>query len=244
MYGITKKQRRIELIDVIKGIIEEDPKILMPTKSTNSVLHIISCCFFVCAIFTIFYKAIIGLSKEPLFTDDLAYILFFALLVAGLIFLFFEYRYWVDFGRLKTEYPNNENQESITVLLSQQKVANGHSISIESSQVLNSIQEKLLTILWKYQRDHSGRKLIILRNGQIYVNDVKNRKGGIDLKGNVVSDLFGVKNREQGDFREFETLMEDFPEVYLKKIPESRMDNPFVVAVTEMGIKYLRESIS
>ena len=115
IYGITKRLNQPELIEAIYAIIEEDPKILMPAKRTNIVLLVISTCLLIWTFPAIFYKGLYNIIGPLPLGEDIVYIVFSVLTAIGGTFLFFEYRYWVDFNRLKSEYPGNNNNIYIKI---------------------------------------------------------------------------------------------------------------------------------
>lgn len=103
---------------------------------------------------------------------------------------------------------------------------------------LNPQQQRLLSIIHEHQVQLGARKLIVGRGqpGVLYFDEPERKNINI----NIAEELFG----EGGDLTlrvsEFEVLMEGIPPEYLRMIPEARMDNPFVVTVTEAGTKYLK----
>jgi len=101
-------------------------------------------------------------------------------------------------------------------------------------QTLQPQEEALLTIIHKYQVQFSAKKLIIGRTGAIF--DDPNRKN-TDI--NVAAELFGSENVSSEQLQEFESLIEGMPENYLRFFPETRLGSPFVVSITEEGIRYL-----
>ena len=57
---------------------------------------------------------------------------------------------------------------------------------------------------------------------------------------NLLAALFGAREGDLSRSKEFERLMELLPDVYLRRYPETRINSPFVVGVTDEGVKYLR----
>ena len=102
--------------------------------------------------------------------------------------------------------------------------------------ILTPPQEKLLTLLWRYQRDFAARKLIVSRDGALHVDEPERK----NFEVNLLPELYNAKEADESRAREFETLMEQLPPEYLRQLPEARWDSPFVVNVTEAGVQYLR----
>jgi hypothetical protein len=101
--------------------------------------------------------------------------------------------------------------------------------------VLDPQQEKLLTLIHRYQVQLGVSKLVVLRDGRIYDDQTRSIITGIDL----VTELYGAGSSLAVRGPQFERLMEGMPPEYLRMIPESRLDSPFVVTITEAGIRYL-----
>ena len=95
-------------------------------------------------------------------------------------------------------------------------------------------QERLLELLRAYQKKSGAYKLVISRSdGRLHFDDDPRRGGDVSL----VKDLFGaVNSRNAGRFGE---LVEAMPSEYVRVAAESRLDNPFVLSVTEAGVAYL-----
>lgn len=95
-------------------------------------------------------------------------------------------------------------------------------------------QERLLELLAEYQKRFAASKLVISRSdGRLHFDD--DLKRGTDVS--IIQDLYGVVDvRNAGRFEE---LMQSMPPEYVRLIAEARWDNPFVVSVTEAGIKRL-----
>jgi hypothetical protein len=107
----------------------------------------------------------------------------------------------------------------------------------QNNIILPPPQEQLLTLLADYQRRFSAHKLIIgRRNGKLHFDGDPRRDEGISL----IQDLFGHVGPTNA--ARFEELMERMPPEYLRFYPETRMDSPFVVSVTEIGLRYLKTS--
>ena len=111
-----------------------------------------------------------------------------------------------------------------------------HVASVPTPQViLSPPQEKLLRLLWEHQEKHAALKLVVSREGMIVTPRIT--KAPTE---NLLTALFSVKEGDLPRAKEFEVLMEELPDVYLRRLPETRVGSPFVVAVTEEGRKYLR----
>ena len=102
-----------------------------------------------------------------------------------------------------------------------------------SEPALTPPQQKLLELIAENQRNFAATKLIIGRNGAL-VFDYEPGKSKFDF----VAALYGANDAKHQD--DFANLMESLPTEYLRFFPEMRWDSPFVVAITEKGIKYLR----
>ncbi len=107
----------------------------------------------------------------------------------------------------------------------------------DAKRLLSPIQERLLRLLKDYQQRFAVHKLIIGREGKLYFDRDSPYS---QTKVSLLTDLFGVKEDDESRARELEILIEQMPDEYLRRLPESRFDNPFVVAVSEEGINYLR----
>jgi hypothetical protein len=102
--------------------------------------------------------------------------------------------------------------------------------------ILSPSQERLLSLIDKYQRQYSTRKLIITRsNGSLHFDEDLNKGKDISL----IQDLYGSINSVNQ--QQFEELMDSMPPEYVRFLPEMRLDSPFVVAITDAGLAYLRE---
>lgn len=131
IHGMARQFDGNPLINAIRYIINENSRILMP-PARNWPLYITSFLYLLFAIVTIFYEGFLKYSPRLLIlinskecveniknggnpisccfylNFNITYITFFVLLLVGAFLLYLEYRYWVDFKRLKTEYLNNE----------------------------------------------------------------------------------------------------------------------------------------
>ncbi len=101
--------------------------------------------------------------------------------------------------------------------------------------VLIPAQERLLDVIAKHQREFAASKLVVGRKtGRLHFDDNDTRGGDV----NLLREVFGSEDATNGS--RFEELMESMPPEYLRLLPEMRWDSPFVVTVTEAGIRYLQ----
>lgn len=116
------------------------------------------------------------------------------------------------------------------------KIPTSASASVQPAlPVLSPVQERLLELLAKYQRQFAVTKLVVLRKqGTLFFDDDPHK--GTDVS--LIRDLYG-SDKATEDVR-FEELMETMPPEYLRFFPEMRLDSPFVVGVTEAGMRYLQ----
>jgi hypothetical protein len=122
----------------------------------------------------------------------------------------------------------------------EQRLNNKQHLTKQNEQniILRPDQERLLELLYKYQKQFSASKLVISRtDGTLYFDN--DPKRGSDV--NLIKELYGKV--DASDVKHFEVLMESMPYQYTRVIPETRLDSPFVVNVTDDGIKYLRTNI-
>ena len=72
----------------------------------------------------------------------------------------------------------------------------GEKQSAQSSTVaerlLTPSQERLLALLFRYQRDFAASKLVVGRNGQLHFEDEERRK---TVKVNFLTELYGTRKR-------------------------------------------------
>jgi hypothetical protein len=108
--------------------------------------------------------------------------------------------------------------------------------AIAETSILSPPQERLLGLISEYQKKFAASKLVITRgNGRLHFDEGPTR--GQDVS--MVRDLFGSEGPRQS--LRFDDLLESMPQEYLRLLPEARLDNPFVVRITEAGLRYLRE---
>jgi len=96
-------------------------------------------------------------------------------------------------------------------------------------------------LIYKYQTDLGKNKLVISRSdGRLFFDDAAEReKHNI----NLISDLFDVDREFEKKESEFGNLILSVPQIYLRSLPETRFDNPYVVQITEAGVAYVRKGL-
>ena len=121
-------------------------------------------------------------------------------------------------------------------------IIRGRKIEIEPiirpKAILDDTQEWLLGIIADYQLRYCAPKLRISRNGSGLFrpeNQTVVQVIGVD----VGLELFGRKKPEARRLAEFESIMDSIPDEYLRRFSESIYGNPFVIAVTPEGFRYL-----
>ncbi len=107
-----------------------------------------------------------------------------------------------------------------------------------SQRTLSPQAEKLLSLVYKYQRDLGLNKLVIGRKGNLAFDEEEKRK---KYKINFIGELFDIKSDYASRAKEFENIMLSIPSDFLKTIPETRLDSPYVVSITQEGIAYLKK---
>ncbi|MCB1214088.1 MAG: hypothetical protein KDK66_01305 [Deltaproteobacteria bacterium] len=111
--------------------------------------------------------------------------------------------------------------------------------AISKNRPLSPPQAKLLRLLYDTQTKAGTNKLIISStNGSIFWDDETLRK---KYNFNVIADFYSIDKDFESKSNDFENLIHSIPIEYLKHIPEMRWDSPYVVSVTEEGIRYLRK---
>ena len=107
------------------------------------------------------------------------------------------------------------------------------------SRILKPQEEKLLSIIYKYQKDLGLKKLIIHRTGgTLYFDEEEKRE---KYKINIIGEVFDTISVSKIHASEFENLVLDIPREYLQRIPEARLDDPYVLRITEKGIEYIKK---
>lgn len=100
---------------------------------------------------------------------------------------------------------------------------------------LSPVQERLLELLAGYQKQFGVGKLVISRkHGTLHFDNEPQKGAGVSL----IRDLYGSDVSDNAV--RFEQLVEGMPADYLRFYGEARFDNPFVVSITEAGMRYLR----
>jgi hypothetical protein len=96
-------------------------------------------------------------------------------------------------------------------------------------------QKKLLILISNYQQQFAVHKLIIDRKtGGLWFDNDYQKGDGI----NLIHDLY--ESNDPIAQNKFEQLMETIPAKYLRSFQETRWDSPFVVSVTDEGLRYLK----
>jgi hypothetical protein len=104
---------------------------------------------------------------------------------------------------------------------------------ITSQPILTPPQERLLSLLAGYQRQYAADKLIVGRkDGRLCFDDDPNKGKEVSL----LHDLYGSEINQAT----FERLVESMPTDYVRLLPEMRWGSPFVISVTEAGLRYLK----
>jgi len=108
----------------------------------------------------------------------------------------------------------------------------------EHGVVLEPQQEKLLQLIYNYQTGLGQNKLIISRSdGRLLFDEEAKRE---KHKINLFSDLYGIESDFKKKESEFENLITSVPQLYLRFLPETRLNSPYVVQITDDGISYVR----
>ena len=95
--------------------------------------------------------------------------------------------------------------------------------------MLTAQQDRLLHLVYQYQNKFDRQKLVVGRyDGKLL---------DVDPQTNLAIDVLG--REAQGN--EFEMLMDNMPPEYVRFFPETRFDNPYVVAVTDAARSYLSQ---
>jgi hypothetical protein len=103
-----------------------------------------------------------------------------------------------------------------------------------SGPVITPVQEKLLGLIAKYQGQFAANKLVIGRSGNLTFDGQRDK--GKDI--NLIVDLYGANSPAAQ--QNFVDLMHNIPLEYLRYISEMRWNSPFVVSLTDRGMRYLR----
>lgn len=133
--------------------------------------------------------------------------------------------------------PSSTRSPSTSIGVVQGPVIINQGGSLTSADpVMSPVQERLLEILAKHQRQFAASKLVVGRkDGKLHFDDDPSKAADLS----VVADLYGSETPARQ--AEFERLVESMPPEYLRLIPEARWDSPFVVSVTEKGMTHLRK---
>lgn len=109
---------------------------------------------------------------------------------------------------------------------------------LRPNTILSDEQEQLLRSIAGYQQRFHAPKLMIARDGT-GISRPENGTVTWVHDANIALDLFGLQKPQARRSVDFEIVMDSLPSEYLRRIPESLWDNPFVVAVTPEGFSYL-----
>lgn len=117
----------------------------------------------------------------------------------------------------------------------------GYKVGISNSSVptsslenLNNYQISLLKEIYKYQRTTGVNKVTILRNGLIF-DESTNKDTSINIAINVLGN--------RADQTRFEDLIISIPDYFLRRLPATRFNDPYVLTVTEEARKILDKKL-
>lgn len=100
---------------------------------------------------------------------------------------------------------------------------------------LSPEQQSLLREIWRYQNQNNLDKVVIMHDAFIF-DDTKKEKTTINLYSKVLKKYRGDAYRYEAQFEE---VINSIPMVFLKRISETRYDNPYVVTITEKAKRLL-----
>lgn len=95
---------------------------------------------------------------------------------------------------------------------------------------LTGEQEALVVEIWRFQRSNNLNKVIINRNGFIFDDNIAK-----NTELNLANKILGVRGTEL----RFEKLITSVPAEFLRFVPETRLDSPYVVLIPEKAQKIL-----
>jgi len=104
---------------------------------------------------------------------------------------------------------------------------------------LTKDERALLVILREHQTTQVATKLVVERSGNTTMSDYTGLGPGYTA--NLYDELKIAIRDPHFLPSQFQTLMERLPMPYLERIPEFMIDNPFIVRVTRIGRRYLRD---
>lgn len=108
------------------------------------------------------------------------------------------------------------------------------SIKDNPTVVLLPNEEKLLSTLYKYQKQFALDYLMIGKDGTLFL---KNNNSRI----NIIEETYAIDSPDSNHIEKFESLMDNIDQDYLKKPnSEAGMDVAYKVQVTQKGIEYLQ----
>lgn len=99
---------------------------------------------------------------------------------------------------------------------------------------LNGEQISLVREIWRYQKSNKLDKVIISRDGFIF-DGARKQKTSINLADKALGN--------RGDQFRFERLILSIPVYFLKQIPETRLDNFYIITIPEEARKILDKKI-
>jgi hypothetical protein len=109
---------------------------------------------------------------------------------------------------------------------------------------LEEAEQRLLRLIADCQRRNKVDKVVVRRDGSsmsaVYGNGQTVPVAGLRPLDEVFCEL--GERGEHGAAARFEELVVNIPADYLDALPERRLGNPFVLRVTETGLRYLRHT--
>lgn len=115
--------------------------------------------------------------------------------------------------------------------ISRSSTTNKQTPSLEQ---LSNHQISLLKEIYNYQKITGANKVVILKTGLV-VDETTNKETSINIAINVLGN--------RADQTRFEDLIMSMPEFYLKRLPSTRFNDPYVLTVTEETRKLLDKKL-